>query len=411
MKTKLLFFVLCVLIISCTQNKQTQAEQGSNNISDMMATHKVEDETTKEIKEYILNLNVRDFFYPSGKETEMLWRGADGKVPEGVKEIYSIIYEGSDSIMVNHAYLSKVNETWGISADHYITYSVKNNEIIEDQHIIKILGTTRTNSSSEPILKLPSDSNLIEWEYTTGVGKEKGTEKYSAQLKYFKAEKAQGGFLLIPAIEVIHNTYHFDSDSGKWIYYSTPIKEYWGKDWGLLIQNLGIFIFNSKINPSTYQILDFENGYKIEKSIKAETTNDEPAIYYQQTNDKTLSIDTFSEIPDDVDGCSCTFSNDSIEYNKKQYIFTSDITKVLYMKINGKMIKFNLNNDGSVEMNSIPHAGSKIKIENSLYKIVIEYDKVIEAGYETRAMTGTIQLTDIKSGNTVVKKIFGVCGC
>jgi len=81
------------------------------------------------------------------------------------------------------------------------------------------------------------------------------------------------------------------------------------------------------------------------------------------------------------------------------------------MKINGKMIKFNLNNDGSVEMNSIPHAGSKIKIENSLYKIVIEYDKVIGSGYETRAMTGSIQLTDIKNGNTIVKKIFGVCGC
>ena len=78
----------------------------------------------------------------------------------------------------------------------------------------------------------------------------------------------EGGFILIPAIELTKKSY-FTRSNGEEACWN--FKEYWGKGLGLLLflyEDSGLMEYNSVIDPSTYQIINFEDGYKMEKSIK-----------------------------------------------------------------------------------------------------------------------------------------------
>jgi len=281
MKTRLLIFVSCVFLISCTQNNKNNNEQVATSTNeDTTARRMIEDENAEELKEVYSQLNIRDFFHPSTKETEMFVISKDSKF----KDIYSIVKESDNYITVNKAFLYQYGQQWTVADDSYITYSIKNNEITQ----IKSTGEssldgTYTDLHSELILKLPTNNDSLNWEYAN----DKEKHNYSAQLKYFKAEKVNGGFIQIPAIGLTMDGYTFDSDSGNWKRILTT-KEYWGKEWGLLLitlpfDNNSISEFNSEIKPSTYQILDFEEGYKEEKGIKQDTTNDENILTPQMS--------------------------------------------------------------------------------------------------------------------------------
>jgi hypothetical protein len=118
-----------------------------------------------------------------------------------------------------------------------------------------------------------------------------------------------------------------------------------------------------------------------------------------------LVIETFSAIPPEIDGCSCTFSNDSIEYKKGKYIYANDLGSISFLKINGNLTKFDM-----TEFKEVNSSTTIVKAKNDLYEIIVTVLEGKQTGEETSSKTGTIKLID-KKGRTITKTFYGECGC
>ena len=119
----------------------------------------------------------------------------------------------------------------------------------------------------------------------------------------------------------------------------------------------------------------------------------------------TLSIDTVSDFPPEISGCSCYFSNDSIEFKKEIYIYMNDFAQTSFLKINGKLTKFI-----QTEFKEITEIKTISIAKSSDYEITVEINNGTKYGYETSIHSGSIKLTD-KKGNTITREFYGLCGC
>jgi hypothetical protein len=122
----------------------------------------------------------------------------------------------------------------------------------------------------------------------------------------------------------------------------------------------------------------------------------------------SLNIDTFTEIPQDIAGCSCYYSNDSTEFVQSKYIYVSDFNELSYVKINGKLLQFkqtklNRKNDGTLE----------ITARHNNYEMFITVKNISGEGEQEEERSreaGTLTIKDDK-GNSVSKSFYGMCGC
>ncbi|WP_316635153.1 hypothetical protein [uncultured Flavobacterium sp.] len=130
-----------------------------------------------------------------------------------------------------------------------------------------------------------------------------------------------------------------------------------------------------------------------------------------QTKDKTiekqvaLSIDTFSTFPPEIDGCSCYFSNDSIEFKQEKYIFMNDFAETSFLKINGILTKFT-----QIDFKEIDSLNTIARYKSGNLNMTIELKDGKQNGDETYLKTGKIKLTN-KNGKTITKTFYGECGC
>ncbi|MGL5015830.1 MAG: hypothetical protein ACRC6V_16345 [Bacteroidales bacterium] len=118
-----------------------------------------------------------------------------------------------------------------------------------------------------------------------------------------------------------------------------------------------------------------------------------------------MTIDTFSTFPPEIDGCSCYFSNDSLEFNNGEYIYMNDYGETSFMKINGVLTKFT-----QTEFKVIDSLNIKAKYKSDNYEMTIESQNSIQNGDETWLKSGTINLTNDK-GEMITKRFYGECGC
>lgn len=135
-------------------------------------------------------------------------------------------------------------------------------------------------------------------------------------------------------------------------------------------------------------------------SNKDENQNDN-----RKTDDQVLTIDTFSTFPPEIDGCSCYFSNDSIEFKKGEYIYMNDFAQTSFLKINGVLIKFT-----QTEFNEVDKTSTIAKAKSDQFEMTIEIYDGIQSGDETSLKSGTIKLMD-KNGKTIIQTFYGECGC
>jgi hypothetical protein len=124
-----------------------------------------------------------------------------------------------------------------------------------------------------------------------------------------------------------------------------------------------------------------------------------------KSDDQSLTIDTFSTFPPEIDGCSCYFSNDSTEFKKGEYVYMNDYAQISFLKINGVLTKFT-----QTDFKEIDSLNVKAKYQNDNYEMTIDVKDGIQNGDETWLKTGIIKLTD-KKGKTVTKTFYGECGC
>ena len=120
---------------------------------------------------------------------------------------------------------------------------------------------------------------------------------------------------------------------------------------------------------------------------------------------RTLSLDTFSTFPPEIDGCACYFSNDSLEFGKGHYIYVNDYAQTCFVKLNGVVTRFN-----QIDFKELDSREIRARYKNEDYELTVESKTVSQNGDETWLHSGTIKITD-KSGNTLTKTFYGECGC
>ncbi len=116
----------------------------------------------------------------------------------------------------------------------------------------------------------------------------------------------------------------------------------------------------------------------------------------------TEQLTEFSELPAEMDGCSCNFSLSKAAYHKGRYIYVNDYANTSFVFINHKLQKFTLINHNP-ETNTFLYHGN-------VYTLKIVVTKEVQSGNEERLVQGVATL--FKAKRLMAKKIFvGYCGC
>jgi len=118
-----------------------------------------------------------------------------------------------------------------------------------------------------------------------------------------------------------------------------------------------------------------------------------------------FSIDTFSTFPPEIEGCSCYFSNDSIEFKKGEYIYMENSEGTSFLKINNVLTKFTM-----VDAEEVDSLNTIARYKSKNLNITIELKDGKQNGDETSLKTGKIKLTN-NNGKTITKTFYGECGC
>lgn len=138
-------------------------------------------------------------------------------------------------------------------------------------------------------------------------------------------------------------------------------------------------------------------GCNQNNTSKEENTTDTAA-------EQKLNMLTFSEFPEEVDGCACYFSNSEREFEEGKYIYVDDYGKNAFVNVGGEMVQLKLSKAGEAAEKRI----DKIWAHEN-YKLSLETKQIGHID-ETWQYAGqlTLKSTD---GRYVVKEIYGECGC
>jgi hypothetical protein len=134
-------------------------------------------------------------------------------------------------------------------------------------------------------------------------------------------------------------------------------------------------------------------------------TGSKPSLKEDKTSKNAgISIDTFSELPPEIEGCSCSFSNSENDFENGKYIYVDDYQGNAYISINGEMKQFILSNSQKV---SDEHYIRTWTSEG--YEVILDYKQVGQVE-ETWQQKGTIRVK-AKGAKELVKEFYGECGC
>ena len=138
-------------------------------------------------------------------------------------------------------------------------------------------------------------------------------------------------------------------------------------------------------------------------AAKDTTTTDE------KTHPALLSIDSFKNLPGEIEGCACYFSDGEDKLKENEYLFVSNYDSVAFMSIDKELVRLKM-----VSTTREPESfGDNDHIDiyrNDKYKVSLDIKYKKSSGEETWQNSGTITI-DSKDGQRIVKKFFGECGC
>lgn len=122
-----------------------------------------------------------------------------------------------------------------------------------------------------------------------------------------------------------------------------------------------------------------------------------------------LTIQSFSQFPSEIDGCSCYFSSNEKAFNQKQYIIVTNLDSLAFMTINNIQTKLKLIKS-SAEANTFTDFNHVEVFGNKEYKVTIDIKYKKSTDSEVWIDEGTITITR-KDGQKLVTKFYGECGC
>lgn len=124
----------------------------------------------------------------------------------------------------------------------------------------------------------------------------------------------------------------------------------------------------------------------------------------------SITIQSFSKLPPEIDGCNCIFSRNEKDLKDGKFIFTSSMeNNIAYMTINDSLVKFKLKSSGT-EPNTFTNFNHKEVFFNNDYIITIDVKHIKNADSEVWVDKGTITIVR-KDGQKLITKFYGECGC
>lgn len=122
-----------------------------------------------------------------------------------------------------------------------------------------------------------------------------------------------------------------------------------------------------------------------------------------------ITVQSFSNFPPEIDGCSCYFSANEKAFNQKQYIIVTNLDSLAFMTINNQLAKLKLISSGA-EPNTFTDFNHVEVFGNEDYKITIDIKYKKSTDSEVWTDEGTITIAR-KDGQKLVTKFYGECGC
>ncbi len=117
----------------------------------------------------------------------------------------------------------------------------------------------------------------------------------------------------------------------------------------------------------------------------------------------SLSVSTFDHIPEDIEGCCCTFFLKNIDKNRK-YIFVNDFANIGYAYINSNIVKFSLqqtSKDNKVFYYSAKDFNAILKIRHK-----------VDSGPESSDIVADLIISSsIDTNQKQTLRVVGTCGC
>lgn len=115
-------------------------------------------------------------------------------------------------------------------------------------------------------------------------------------------------------------------------------------------------------------------------------------------------LDTFSNMPPEIDGCACYFSRDSIDFSKRAYIYVNDFAKFSFVMLNGELLEFvqtEFVKDGSM---------TQVKARTGKYEMHLDlFNREMIKG-EADIKVGTLVIMN-QQGQQMKWMLYGACGC
>ncbi len=114
-----------------------------------------------------------------------------------------------------------------------------------------------------------------------------------------------------------------------------------------------------------------------------------------------ICIEIFSDFPSEISGCSCFFSKSYEDLKSDRYIFINDFAALAFVKIEGEIIRFELQNYDEIKnIYHYTHGKDIMKVE----VIKKETNEDMEV-----VMQGIITINTAKG--YVKQEFIGQCGC
>jgi hypothetical protein len=131
----------------------------------------------------------------------------------------------------------------------------------------------------------------------------------------------------------------------------------------------------------------------------------------QASETAELVLDDFTDIPSEIEGCSCYYSRSEARHNNSEYLFVADFDSSGYVSIDNTITKFKLVSTGRQPNSFGDYDHVDIfKTDNYTLTLDIKYKKGGDEEEEGWWNEGTITIED-KAGQKTRLTFFGSCGC
>lgn len=169
-------------------------------------------------------------------------------------------------------------------------------------------------------------------------------------------------------------------------------------------QNSNFNGFISKKEKGIYNALTFDSeGNEILKPLN------EVLVVENNSKLSKLLLNDFKGIPDEIDGCSCYFSETKNKFKNGEYLFATGFDSIGFVSVANKRVKLKLVSSerkptdfGDYDHLDIYHS--------ELYEVTVDIKYKDSNGDETWWNEGIVTI-ESKDGYKISKKFVGECGC